>query len=212
MNIHLKRIEKFYSKKFQEYGPEPKGLDWNDLNAQEKRLNQIIKFFNKKNDFRVNDFGCGYGHLVEILRKKKFNNYQYYGYDISNFMINFSKQKYKNFKNIKFVNGGIESLRQGDYTIASGVFNKMFMSSKKQWEEYVFNSLEQMYKKSDISVISNFLTNYSDKNFKRSDLYYASPEKLIKFSSKLSKFFSLHHDYGAYDFLIKIDKRKTFEV
>jgi SAM-dependent methyltransferase len=207
MEKYIQDIKNFYDKKFNAFGPNPKGLDWNDLNAQENRLNNIIKCISKKNNLKINDFGCGYGHLIEILNQNNFIKYHYVGYDISNTMITFSQEKYKKYKNIAFINGDILALKEADYTIASGVFNKIFMSNKKKWEDYLFSSIEEMYKKSEIGIVCNFLTDKADKSYKRSDLYYASPESIIKFSAKLSKYFCLHHDYGAYDFLIKINKR-----
>jgi len=62
------------------------------------------------NDLKIIDLGCGNGRVVELLNHptNKLNNFNYIGYDINTFCLDKAREKYKNYKNIKFIELDIE--------------------------------------------------------------------------------------------------------
>ena len=60
-------IEAYYSRKVLRYGATPLGVDWSCVPTQELRFVQLLKLFDTKVAFSVNDIGCGYGALLTIM-------------------------------------------------------------------------------------------------------------------------------------------------
>ena len=95
--------------------------------------------------FSINDFGCGYGAVVEYL-KKEADSFLYCGFDISPEMIRKEKERYGTTDGVSFF--GLESeLSPAD----SGIFNGTFETPVPEWEAY------------------------SDQELRRADLCYADP-------------------------------------
>ena len=84
----IEKVNKYYSEKIIEYGPTPKGVDWNGIDSQELRFKQLLKLINTINleKIKILDFGCGFGSLLTYLENNDFN-YNYIGFDISEEML-----------------------------------------------------------------------------------------------------------------------------
>lgn len=198
-------IVDYFNCKIREFGPSAKGLDWNGEKSHLVRLSQVAKVISQCSDFSINDFGCGYGTLYNYLVECGFENFDYFGYDLSDGMIEAARRNVTNPK-ARFVQGDIQSIAPADFTVASGVFNKVMCDNLAQWENYVYHHLSTFHKNSKSGFACNFLTSYSQSEKMREDLFYADPKKIFDFAMRLSSNVSIYHDYGLFDFTIIVRK------
>ena len=201
----IKDTANYFSIKIDNYNDVPLGVDWNSNEAQEIRQDQVLKIINTTNKFSINDVGCGYAHLFDYLRIKKYSDFKYYGCDISLQMLKQAKKRYVNTDiKLQLINS-INEINISDYSVASGIFNIKQEVQNNEWKAYIFECLEQINKKSQKGFSFNMLTSYADKKFMRPDLHYGDP--LFYFDYCKKKFYnnvSLLHDYGLYDFTILV--------
>lgn len=201
-NDILSRVQEYYDEKLRTYGPTARGVDWKSQKSQQQRFAQLIKLIDHTRPFTVNDFGCGYGALIDYLESCGFQ-FQYAGFDISSEMIAQAGQLHPG---ASFV-GDKGQLREADYTLASGIFNVKLSTGEAEWNSYMLDVLDTMNSLSRRGFAFNALTKYSDAEFMRSDLYYADP--LFFFDhckTTYSRFVTLLHDYPLYEFTILVRK------
>ncbi len=196
-----RRIKDYFGPRLREHGTTPKGVDWNNQDAQYLRFNQIMKVCETDAPFTLNDYGCGYGALVGFLTEGGYS-FTYWGYDVTDDMTQKAESLYGGLPHVKFVND--ESLLPVcDYTVASGVFNERFDVDEEDWQHYVLESLGKMAAKSKLGFASTFLTKYSDAEKMRSDLYYPDPCFMLDYCIRhFSKNVAVLHDYRAWDFTV----------
>lgn len=198
------KINKYYSDKIIEYGATSKGVDWNSTESQELRFKQLLKLCPEETKFSINDLGCGYGYMYEYMQNQKFD-FEYFGFDLSDEMVTKAKKLYSNNENCNFFVNDTPTTH--DYTIASGIFNVKIKTTTIEWEKYVLDTLNILNSSSKKGFSFNILTKYSDKEFRRDDLYYADPCFYFDFCKKnFSKNVALLHDYDLYEFTILVKK------
>ena len=196
-------INKYYTKLINKYGAIPAGVDWNSGESQTKRFEQLLKVVDAK-PFTINELGCGYGALVDYLKKCNFD-FQYTGYDISNAMIDHAQKRFTQLENVKFSNS--IQMQMSDFTVASGIFNVKLHFEDAQWEMYCLSILDELNKSSLKGFSFNMLTKYSDASVMKPILYYADPLKVFDYCKKnFSKNIALLHDYELYEFTIVVRK------
>ena len=203
----FKEIDNYFTEKFLEFGRTAKGVDWKDADSQNLRFKQLLKIVNTDESFTINDLGCGYGEMYQYL-KNNFNNFQYFGYDLSEEMVKNAIETEKGSSNCNFykINNASE-IKKSDYTIESGIFNKKFDYTEKKWLPYIIQTIETMNEFSKKGFSFNILTKYSDKEYMRDDLYYADPCFFFDYCKKnFSRNVSLLHDYDLYEFTILVRK------
>ncbi len=205
-SVILENIDKYYTSKIIEFGATPKGVDWNSLESQELRFSILSEIIEKKDDFSILDFGCGFGSMYDFYLKKDFSNFNYSGYDISEQMILEAKNRHSIKNNLNWLTK-LDNKLQVDYVIASGIFNVKQDESDKKWLDYILETLSLINKMSKKGFSFNVLTKYSDKEYKKDYLYYADPLFLFDFCKKnFSKYVTLKHDYPLYEFTIIVKK------
>lgn len=205
--IHLDhKITDHYKHCIDQFGSSPKGVSWKDDQAQWIRFEQIARVITRE-EFTINDFGCGTGRLYEFLKTKNYRPH-YYGYDIMDEMISLSQKNLLPNSNVTLLK--IESaseMIESDYSAVSGTFNLKFDATETEWLEYVENTLITINNKSRLGFAFNLLTSYSDKELMRPHLYYADPLHFFDFCKRaFSKNVALLHDYDQYDFTIIVRK------
>ncbi len=82
----LPDIAEYYSAKIDQYGQTPSGVDWNGFDSQMLRFTELIRVIEGSRPFSLNDIGCGYGALLDVLLKD-FESFDYRGNDISKNMV-----------------------------------------------------------------------------------------------------------------------------
>jgi SAM-dependent methyltransferase len=201
----LNKVNEYYSKRILEHGATPQGVDWNGVESQNIRFEQLMKIAeSSKAEFSLLDFGCGYGGMLDFLNPVYGNRLSYTGLDISEEMIKVAKEKYSNHGDFYKV---LPNDFKVDYLVASGVFNVRQDTSDEQWWDYIINTLNQFDQLASKGFSFNVLTSYSDKPFMRDYLYYANPERLFNYcKTHYSRQVALLHDYPLYEFTILVKK------
>ena len=88
-----KQVGNYYAEKLNYFGKEsPFGVDWNSIESQELRFKILSEIIEEKSDshFTILDYGCGTGDYLKYL-SKRYNNFEYTGYDLAEEMINAAK-------------------------------------------------------------------------------------------------------------------------
>ena len=92
-----------------------------------------------------------------------------------------------------------------DYAVASGVFNVRQEADEQTWWAYVREILADMARHSRRGFAFNVLTSYSDEPLKRPHLFYAHPATVLEHcQSTYSRWATLLHDYGLYEFSVLV--------
>jgi SAM-dependent methyltransferase len=205
VNPLVESARQYYSGKFNEFGATHRGADWNSVESQELRFRQLLKVCEGDSVFDLNDLGCGYAAMYDLL-KKAAPKASYNGYDICSEMIQAAKKRLGNKPNMRLFEGNQMSL--ADYTVASGVLHVKQAATDEQWLEYIHETIDQMNKASRKGFALNFLTKYSDADKMRPDLYYADPCYFFDYLKRKVAFnVALLHDYGLWEFTLIAKKQ-----
>jgi SAM-dependent methyltransferase len=198
----INRVDAYYSGKLREHGPTARGVDWNSPESQTLRFEQLLTVCDLSRPFSINDFGCGYGALIDHLSALGAS-FDYTGYDVSAAMIEEARRRHIGRD---FV-ADATSFPAADYTVASGIFNVRLDTPEPRWKDYVVEILAAIDRMSRRGFAFNMLTSYSDPERMRRDLYYADPCEVFDHCKRLfSKQVALLHDYGLYEFTIRVRK------
>lgn len=204
--IVLRKIRSYFEGKLASYGPTPQGVDWNSDASQEIRFEQLIKVCDTSQEFSINDYGCGYGALIDYLTHQNYK-FQYVGFDIVEKMLHEARKLHGDNPLCSFTTQEVD-LPVADYTIESGIFNLRLEANEADWREYVLETLGKMNSLSKKGFSFNLLTQYSDAEFMRPDLYYADPGFFFDYCKiHFSRNIALLHDYDLYDFTIIVRKQ-----
>jgi len=202
----LRRVNRYYSSKLKVHGATAHGVDWNSADSQSLRFDQLLQICRGSTSFTINDYGCGYGALVEHLRGNGISFRCYCGFDVSPDMISAAKRLHAGDNDASFVCEE-SNLSPADYTLASGIFNVKLQTAALEWEDYVLQTLESLDRLSDHGFAFNILTRYAEAEFMRPDLYYADPLFFFDYCKKrFARRVSLIHDYPLYEFTILVRK------
>jgi SAM-dependent methyltransferase len=151
--------------------------------------------------FSVNDYGCGYGALIDYLQARHLS-FQYTGLDISDAMIAQAESRHQDMPNCRFV-ADEAHLSPADYTMASGIFNVRMDAPEEEWTDYMTQAIGKMAELSTQGFGFNVLSIYSQPERRRPDLYYADPLYWFHYCKQnLSPFVTLFHDYPLYEFTL----------
>jgi len=203
LNPMLQDIERYYSGKIATCGRTPQGADWRSAESQTMRFDQLLALIRPDGPFTINDYGCGYGALVNYLENRG-HHFTYRGFDISEKMIGEARQAHGQNPKCEFFSEK-SLLSAADYTVASGVFNVKLETSESEWLKYILATLKEFKTLSRKAFAFNVLTSHSDQEFMRPHLYYADPVYLFDYCQKnFSRMVSLSHDYPLYEFTIAV--------
>jgi SAM-dependent methyltransferase len=199
----LQHVEKYYSEKIATFGRTPQGADWKSAESQAVRFDQLLRLICPDGPFTINDYGCGYGALVDYLADRG-HHFRYRGFDICETMIAEARQSHEQRSYCEF-SSEKSLLSPADYTVASGIFNVKLDTPESEWLEYILATLREFAGLSRRAFAFNALTSYSDPEFMRPNLYYANPLPLFDYCQKnFSRMVSLLHDYPLYEFTIVV--------
>lgn len=170
----LKKISKviadYYDAKVEQFGASPAGVDWNSIDSQLLRFEQLTKIIQEDKCFSITDLGCGYGALLDFL-STNFTDFNYHGIDLSKKMIKLARSR---FKQATFECGGRIS-EKADYVIASGIFNVRQEVKSEEWSAFILETLEHMNAMCHKGFAFNCLTSYSDSERTKDYLHYSEP-------------------------------------
>jgi len=175
----LSTISMVYDASFKTTGISPKSVLWRDEEGQKLRFRILSKILKERTEpFSLNDLGCGYGVLFDyLINELDLPLKSYYGYDISQSLIEAAAQQTPNPK-AEFYQS-IRALNPADYSFVSGTFNYCHDVAVSDWETYLEASLKHLWSMSDKGMAINFLDEKSPTRGK--GLYYASQERWERF-------------------------------
>lgn len=201
------RTRAYYRDKFAEHGSTPKGVDWNGADSQLRQFEQLLKLLpGAGGTFSVNDFGCGYGALAELLLDR-WNGIRYRGYDVNDEMIAAARQRYHGRADVSFEVAD-RPLAVADFGVASGVFTLRLGRCDEQCLADTLRSLDFIDQTSEHGFAFNCLTSYSDAAKMRDHLYYPDPCVLFDACKRrYARNVALLHDYDLYAFTVLVRKR-----
>lgn len=193
----------YYSEKLKRYGATARGVDWPSAASQYLRFVQLLKVCDFSRPFSINDFGCGYGALLEYFEYRRPEvAIRYHGIDISPPMIAAAELRWKQNTLATFA---IDSACRdiADYSIASGVFNVKLGWSVEEWEGYIKSILIDLHAKSRHGLSVNFMLPLDEPSDEQS-LYRTRPDHWIDFMKELGCCAATISDYGLREFTLLV--------
>ena len=196
------RIRDYYTTTLGRFGPAALGVDWPSTASQYLRFVQVLKVCDFGGRFSLNDFGCGYGALLDYLAwRHPEASIDYHGVDIAPSMIEAAQSLWANNKFAHF-SVGHACDRVADYSLASGVFNVRLGTPETRWDSYVGAILGNLRRMSGRGFAVNFMLPWDDGHLE-DELYRTLPDQWIAFCrSELGCETELISDYGLREFTL----------
>jgi SAM-dependent methyltransferase len=191
----------YYSEKLKQHGATARGVDWPSAASQYLRFVQLLKLCDFSRPFSINDFGCGYGALLEYFEYRHPEAaIRYHGIDISPPMIEAAELRWKHHAPARFSIGS-ECHDAADYSLASGVFNIKLDWPVGEWEAYVKSILINLRAKSRRGFSVNFMLPLDEPSDEQS-LYRTTPDRWMDFLKELDCSAEQISDYGLREFTL----------
>lgn len=203
----LAGVDRYYTGTVERHGPTARGADWNSTASQALRFEQLLRLVHGGGavpaEASVNDYGCGYGALLDHLRRAGWNG-PYAGFDLSARMVEVARAQHQAWPRSEFTETEA-ALRPADFTLASGIFNVRQDVDERTWQAYVLDTLERLRARSGRGFAFNCLTAHADPERMRPDLYYADPVAMFEHCRRtFSPRVALLHDYPLFEFTILV--------
>lgn len=201
----LNTVNEYYTGKIKTFGATPQGVDWNGEESQFLRFEQLAQnLLAEKEKVSVLDYGCGYGSLLGFLERKGVA-VEYTGFDISESMLREAAKTFPGSQHNWI--SEIDPQKKYDYVLLSGIFNVKLQAAENAWVAYIEKTLAEVNALARKEFSFNILTSYSDAEYMRDYLYYASPESWFGYCKRhFSKQVVLNHGYPLYEFTIQVIK------
>ena len=206
------KVRKYYLRTLQRHGPTPLGVDWPNIVSQYLRFVQLLKLCRFGQPFSLNDFGCGYGALLDFLAMRHSGaTVTYRGIDISPAMVAAARARWaSNNRAVFAVDSQCGAL--ADYSLASGTLNVRLGHPVSEWEAYVEAILSDLEASSRLGFAVNFMLP-RDETPAELGLYRTAPERWTPFCERFGRV-ELITDYGLREFTLLVRKtpRETAQL
>ena len=203
--MNLAEVGRYYSERLVEHGASPQGVDWNSAESQRLRFAQLLRICDERQDFSLNDIGCGYGAFLDYLVERG-KRCDYLGVDIAAPMIAKAEELHRGRAGCRFL-ASDRADRRAEYCVASGIFNVKLSAPAADWRGHMLRTLDHLNDMSRDGFAFNCLTRYSDPERMKEHLYYADPGELFDHCKRsYSRHVALLHDYGLYEFTMLVRK------
>jgi SAM-dependent methyltransferase len=197
-------IKEYYSKKLSEFGPSPKGVDWNGIDSQHARFQMLVRHLKIEGSSTFLDFGCGYGELFTFLNDID-ETLVYLGYDIVETSIETAKRIHKS-PQADFVSV-LPQLCAWDFVLMSGVFNVKGEVDEVAWGAYAVSMINSILPRATKGISFNMLTTFNDVHLRKAHLYYVDPAELLsRLDIKPPCTVILDHSYPMWEFTVTVLK------
>lgn len=192
MDYSLK-TKRRYDKRLKKFGYDPKTLGWTK-GKQGIRFSILTSIGNMKNS-SVLDIGCGFGDLYGFLRYNKMNC-KYLGLDLNPNLLEYGKMRYPNatFEVFDIEKDSFD--KKYDWIIISGLLNY----ERKNPYEFIEFVLKKTYSFCKHGLAIDFISDYVD--FKKKNINYVEPEKILKICMSITSRVVLRHDYMPFEFCV----------
>ncbi len=190
----------YYSEKLRLHGATARGVDWPSAASQYLRFVQLLRVCDFSRPFSINDFGCGYGALLEYFEFRRPGvAIRYHGIDISPPMIEAAQRIWKH-NTLATFSIGSECPDVADYSFASGVFNVRLDCATEAWEAYIESILIDLHAKSRLGFSVNFMLPLEASD--EQSLYRTRPDRWLDFLKALGCATEQVSDYGLREFTL----------
>jgi SAM-dependent methyltransferase len=177
------RVRAYYSEAIDQHGPTPLGVDWPNAASQYLRFLQLLRICDFDRAFSLNDFGCGYGALLEYLMlRHRGARIAYNGIDLSPSMIAAADKRWAKRPHTT-LRVASRCLKMADYSVASGVFNVRLGQPVEAWEAYVAQILHDLFNHSRMGFAVNFMLPH-DNAPSESELYRTRRSRWLNYCRK----------------------------
>jgi SAM-dependent methyltransferase len=198
-------VRDYYSGTLQRHGPTPLGVDWPNVVSQYLRFVQLLKLCRFGRPFSLNDFGCGYGALLEFLAMRHADAaVTYRGIDISPAMVAAARTRWAGNTLAEFTVGS-QCAAVADYSLASGTLNVKLGHAVAEWEAYVEAILTDLAANSRIGFAVNFMLPRNEATAEPG-LYRTTPERWTPFCERFGRA-ELITGYGLREFTLVVRKK-----
>ena len=202
-------IGRYYEDRLSQFGPTPRGVDWNSAESQALRFDKLLEVLvaSRRQDepaVSLLDVGCGYGALLDHLKAVGIT-VDYRGFDVSEAMVAAARARHQASRSA--FTSRVEAIAPASFAVASGIFNVKLHHSVEQWRGYVLETIGWLDKLSTRGFAFNMLSTYSDPEKRRDDLFYADPCEMFdmckrRFATRVA----LLHDYPLFEFTVIVRK------
>ena len=184
-----------YDERLAKYGDDIRTLGSGTEERRRLRF-QVLREIGITPGCAVLDVGCGFGDFFGYLSGEGVA-VDYRGIDINPRLLEIAQRKYPQARFIagEFAQHNVEPV---DFVVASGTFNLAMRTIDNY--EYVRRALDKAMAVARRGVAMDFQTSYVD--FKRDDVFYYQPERLLSIAKTLTKRVALRHDYPLYEFCL----------
>ncbi|MBK1657963.1 hypothetical protein CKO45_06930 [Paracraurococcus ruber] len=165
-------IAGYYAGRLARFGATPLGVDWTCMPTQHLRHLQLLRLCDTTAPATVNDLGCGYGALLELLEDRHPGwAVDYCGVDVAAAMVRAARRRWRGRPATRFATGAAPP-RGADYGLASGIFNVRLDHDLIVWEAMVAATLAALARTSRRGFAVNLLLPPA-----KPGLYAAPPER-----------------------------------
>ena len=202
-------IGRYYEDRLSQFGPTPRGVDWNSAESQALRFDKLLELLvaSRHEDepaASLLDVGCGYGALLDHLKAVGIT-VDYRGFDVSEAMVAAARARHQASQSA--FTSRVEAIEPASFAVASGIFNVKLHHSVEQWRGYVLETIGALDELSTRGFAFNMLSTYSDPEKRRDDLFYADPCEMFdlckrRFATRVA----LLHDYPLFEFTVIVRK------
>lgn len=198
-------FKEHYTKKFEEFGDSPRGVDWNkekDLLIRYEKMLAIKPI--DKNNISILDVGCGYGGLYSFACKKQFS-LKYTGIDVVKEMISYAKRKYPKVEFHCIDVFKYNPKRKFDYVICNGILTQKLSASIIKMDEFAKQLIKKMFDLCEVGIAFNIMT--TKVNYMEENLYYKSPIEILAYClSEITNKIKIDHSYQLYEYTVYLYK------
>lgn len=202
----LEFVSRVYTHRINECGPVANGVFWKDAEAQVLRLELLLQAVMQEDlngPITVNDLGCGYGALFDLMQNEPMmQGGHYIGYDISPEMVDAAQAQHSDARATFIVSPVATEV--ADYSFASGTYNMSMGAERALWTHYIKTSIEMLWKKTTKTLAFNLLD--ADASSKLDDLYYADRRTFLEHALTLSPEVEIIDDYPLDEFTIIVSR------
>lgn len=203
---HLLVIAGAYSYRLRERGPSAGGVFWKNADGQILRYDVLLGILDARDDqggVSINDLGCGYGVLFDLIKDQHFmREGRFYGYDICPDMVEEARRLHPDPR--AHFSIAATPTREADYSFVSGTYNMCIEAERGAWSDYIFESLAMLWNKSRRGIAFNMLDARTRVHI--DDLYYADRADFLDFAYTLSDNVTIIDDYPLDEWTIFVRK------